>query len=107
MTCPAPQDLAENDQLDPCAGRDGTSSRRPVLMAWTGTLITGMDPEPAGVAPTPASAPAHGGRPGFVRRCLHDQPVAVLRERRFGFTAASTAGAWTFNAAAEVLCRLS
>ena len=46
MTGAAPQDLAENDQLDPCGGRDATSSRRPVLVAstraWTGTMIAGM-----------------------------------------------------------------
>ena len=42
MTGAAPQDLAENDQLDPCGGRDATSSRRPVLVASTGTMIVGM-----------------------------------------------------------------
>ena len=42
MTGPARQDLAENDQLDPCGGRDATSSRRPVLVASTGTMIAGM-----------------------------------------------------------------
>ena len=42
MTGAAPQDLAENDQLDPCGGRDATSSRRPVLVASTGTMIAGM-----------------------------------------------------------------
>ena len=46
MTGPARQDLAENDQLEPGGGRDGTSSRAPVLVAstraWTGTMIAGM-----------------------------------------------------------------
>jgi len=42
VTGAAPQDLAENDQLDPCGGRDATSSRRPVLVASTETMIAGM-----------------------------------------------------------------
>jgi hypothetical protein len=39
----------------------------------------------------------------FVRRCSLDQPVAFLRERRVGFASASTVGASTLSAAADVL----
>jgi hypothetical protein len=43
------------------------------------------------------------GRRRFVRRCSLDQPVAFLRERRVGFASASTVGASTLSAAADVL----
>jgi hypothetical protein len=50
----------------------------------------------------------HGGDcRRFVRGCPHDQPAAFFRERRFGFTSASTAGAATLSAAADVLLRFS
>ena len=62
MTGPARQDLAENDQLEPGGGRDGTSSRAPVLVAstraWTGTMIAGMDPEPSELSNTRRSRPS-------------------------------------------------
>jgi hypothetical protein len=43
----------------------------------------------------------------FERGYPHDQPAAFFRERRFGFTSASTAGAATLSAAADVLFRFS
>jgi hypothetical protein len=59
------------------------------------------------VAARPLGRSSWGDRRWFVGRCSHDQPVAFLRERRFGFTSASTAGASTLSAAAEVLFRFS
>jgi hypothetical protein len=76
-------------------GADRTKSRVPVGVS-RGTLVDFLDLDLYHVD-------CETTRRRFVWRCLLDQPVAFFRERRFGFASASTVGASTLSAAAEVL----